>query len=1069
MAVKSANIKGHLTWEWSQKDNHIRSVSRLVIIHEEAEDGNAMPDLSVPVQAVSKAVQNLVKVGRETIHNSDDLILKQDMPGSLQRVEKASKLLEEACAIFKIDPFSQPAREKLIEGARGILGGTSSLLLCFDESEVRKIIKHCKKFLEYLTVTEVIDSMNDLVQFVKDVTPCLTRVTRDVDLRQKELTHTKHRDILIKSLDSVKTLAPILICSMKIYIQLLTETKITSEAIENRNYLGSRMTDEIVEIIRVLQLTTSDDDDWAGDDLTCLRKALGAILAKMQAAHDFLENSSDLVGGMGEKSLRHILDLALKISDYCHPHQRALIRKQVGDLRALIDALCELRAQNKGTSPQAQSMARSIGIQLKQLVQTIENAIRDLERDGLQVPKQTLKGRLEQAMRFLSNPGIYDKNLGLQAIKSIIDEARRIASSCPPYAANELRRAAAEVEQLVKQLEDFINRGLGSSPQAFALAKTLGQKLIGLKNLIDKALVDRVVNDFLDIHSPLKQFTDAVLAPLGTPNRENNFADKSNKLQDFSNNAVRTARDVSSGSAPNKRVAENLMNSAANVESLCPQLVNAGRIRLNHPENKNADEHFNNLRKQYADSLQKMRNLVDEAIDTNDFIQALEDAIRKHTGLCENAIAGQDPQKMVDNTSAIARLANRVLNVAKQEADNSEDPAFIDRLNRNLNNLQNAIPPPRPRPPTNTETSIPMIPRPPPPQETDDEDERFPSPAPNQPIMMAAHGLHQEVKQWSSKDNEIIAAAKRMALLMARLSQLVRGEGGTKKDLIDCAKAIAEASKHIANLAKEQAKLCTDKRMRTEDPIQKRVRETYFKMHTNQTVDFVNEKFEKWTKFNTTKLNIMDALVKLNDIVDESDPDVDMPNIVHAFQTAEKIRQDFPDLDWFHLTGLIHDLGKLMIFYGEEQWSVVGDTFPVGCDWASSVVYREESFLKNPDSSNDKYNTKLGIYKENCGLDKVKMSWGHDEYLYRVLKNHPNCTLPEEGLYMIRFHSFYPWHTGNEYLYLTNEKDDKMLQWVKLFNKYDLYTKSHDEPDIEKLMPYYQSLIDKYIPGEISW
>ena len=42
---------------------------------------------------------------------------------------------------------------------------------------------------------------------------------------------------------------------------------------------------------------------------------------------------------------------------------------------------------------------------------------------------------------------------------------------------------------------------------------------------------------------------------------------------------------------------------------------------------------------------------------------------------------------------------------------------------------------------------------------------------------MAAHDLHQEVKQWSSKDNDIIAAAKRMALLMAKLSQLVQVNG----------------------------------------------------------------------------------------------------------------------------------------------------------------------------------------------------------------------------------------------------------------------------------------------------
>ena len=43
-------------------------------------------------------------------------------------------------------------------------------------------------------------------------------------------------------------------------------------------------------------------------------------------------------------------------------------------------------------------------------------------------------------------------------------------------------------------------------------------------------------------------------------------------------------------------------------------------------------------------------------------------------------------------------------------------------------------------------------------------------------FQMAAHALHMEAKQWSSKDNEIIAAAKRMAFLMVKLSQLVRWE-----------------------------------------------------------------------------------------------------------------------------------------------------------------------------------------------------------------------------------------------------------------------------------------------------
>lgn len=49
----------------------------------------------------------------------------------------------------------------------GILQGTSALLLAFDESEVRKIIAQCRSVLEYIAITEVIESMEDLVTFVK--------------------------------------------------------------------------------------------------------------------------------------------------------------------------------------------------------------------------------------------------------------------------------------------------------------------------------------------------------------------------------------------------------------------------------------------------------------------------------------------------------------------------------------------------------------------------------------------------------------------------------------------------------------------------------------------------------------------------------------------------------------------------------------------------------------------------------------------------------------------------------------------------------------------------------------
>lgn len=65
-----------------------------------------------------------------------------------------------------------------------------------------------------------------------------------------------------------------------------------------------------------------------------------------------------------------------------------------------------------------------------------------------------------------------------------------------------------------------------------------------------------------------------------------------------------------------------------------------------------------------------------------------EEQMQKHTVLCEDAIARHDAQKMVEQTTAVARLANRVLQVAKWEADNSEDPEFIAAVNHAADNLQ---------------------------------------------------------------------------------------------------------------------------------------------------------------------------------------------------------------------------------------------------------------------------------------------------------------------------------------------------------------------------------------------
>lgn len=251
-----------------------------------------------------------------------------------------------------------------------------------------------------------------------------------------------------------------------------------------------------------------------------------------------------------------------------------------------------------------------------------------------------------------------------------------------------------------------------------------------------------------------------------------------------------------------------------------------------------------------------------------------------------------------------------------------------------------------------------------------------------------------------------------------------------------------------------------------DNPARDSVREFYRLNHTHQTYDFVLGKKQQYLALNRREMTVLEALDYLNTLIDDSDPDIDLSQKEHLLQTSEAIRADGHD-DWFVLTGLIHDLGKILCLFGEPQWAVVGDTFPVGCRFSERIVYPE--FLKqNPDDSDARLSTTLGVYEVGCGLRNVHLSWGHDEYLYHVVTL-SGCSLPEPALYMIRYHSFYPWHREEEYGQLLDDHDRAMLPWVRKFNPYDLYSKSPNRPDWNALAPYYTALIEKYLPGPLRW
>ncbi|XP_071265073.1 vinculin-like isoform X1 [Salvelinus alpinus] len=963
-----------------------QQISHLVIMHEEGEvDGKAIPDLTAPVAAVQAAVSNLVRVGKDTVQTTEDHIMKRDMPPAFIKVETACTKLVQAASMLKADPYSVPARDYLIDGSRGILSGTSDLLLTFDEAEVRKIIRVCKGILEYLTVAEVVESMEDLITYTKNLGPGMTKMAKMIDERQQELTHQEHRVMLVKSMNTVKELLPVLISGIKIFVTTKTSgSQGVEESLKNRNFTFEKMSAEINEIIRVLQLTSWDEDAWANKkDTEAMKRALALIDSKMTQAKSWLRDPDAQPGDAGEQAIRQILDEAGKVGELCAGRERRDILGTAKTLGQITDQVSEMRARGQGASPAAKQKAQQVSQGLDVLAGKVENAGRKLEAmtnskqviakridaaqnwladpnggpegeenirallseakkiaDMCEDPKERddvlrsigemaaltaklselrrqgkgdtpearalakhiatalqnlqsktskavansrpakaavhLEGKIEQAQSWMENPTIDDGGVGQAAIRGLVAEGRRLANALPGPYRQELVGKCEQVEQLMAQLADLAARGDGESPQARAVAQQLQEGLKNLKGTMQEAMTQEVSDIFSDTTTPIKLLAVAATAPPNAPNRDQVFDERAANFENHANKLAATAEKAAAVGTANKSTVEGIQAAVKSTRDITPQVVSAARIMLRNPGNQAAMEHFETMNNQWIDNVEKMTGLVDEAIDTKSLLDASEEAIKKDLEKCRAAMANHQPQMLVVGATSIARRANRILLVAKREVENSEDPRFreivkaaSDELSRTISpmvmdakavagnitdpSLQKGFldsghrilgavakvrdafqpqepdfPPPPPdldqlhvsdepappKPPL-PEGEVPP-PRPPPPEEKDEDfPEQEVGEMVSEPMMMAARQLHEEARKWSSKGNDIIGAAKRMALLMAEMSRLVRGAGGNKRALIQCAKDIAKASDEVTKLAKEVAKQCTDKRIRT--------------------------------------------------------------------------------------------------------------------------------------------------------------------------------------------------------------------------------------------------------------
>lgn len=134
----------------------------------------------------------------------------------------------------------------------------------------------------------------------------------------------------------------------------------------------------------------------------------------------------------------------------------------------------------------------------------------------------------------------------------------------------------------------------------------------------------------------------------------------------------------------------------------------------------------------------------------------------------------------------------------------------------------------------------------------------------------------------------------------------------------------------------------------------------------------------------------------------------------------------------------------------------------------------------NDDFEHPLYSTPLGMYSPHCGLDDVLLNFSGAEYMYHFLR-HNGSALPREALAMVRYADLDMWYAGHQYDHLSNGVDAEMQEWVAQFASLraaalaDLSARKGSGAKYSHTLEgsgtwtYYQALVDKYLPQELSW
>ncbi|XP_062934088.1 catenin alpha-2 isoform X1 [Cynocephalus volans] len=200
------------------------------------------------------------------------------------------------------------------------------------------------------------------------------------------------------------------------------------------------------------------------------------------------------------------------------------------------------------------------------------------------------------------------------------------------------------------------------------------KKTRDLRRQLRKAVMDHISDSFLETNVPL-----LVLIEAAKSGNEKEVKEYAQVFREHANKLVEVA-NLACSISNNEEGVKLVRMAATQIDSLCPQVINAALTLAARPQSKVAQDNMDVFKDQWEKQVRVLTEAVDDITSVDDFLSVSENHILEDVNKCVIALQEGDVDTLDRTAGAIRGRAARVIHIINAEMENYEAGVYTEKV-----------------------------------------------------------------------------------------------------------------------------------------------------------------------------------------------------------------------------------------------------------------------------------------------------------------------------------------------------------------------------------------------------